>query len=76
MLGVTGGRAPPDVAGRVESMMLMEGGRIGRLDQPSLEVKPRCRIQRLANRTTTWHTKDSDLALRATSLAKWTQHAM
>ena len=32
VLGVTGGRAPLDVAGRVESMMLMEGRRIGILD--------------------------------------------
>ena len=44
ILGVSRGRALPDMAGRVESMMLMEDGRIGRLDQPPLEAEPRCRM--------------------------------
>ena len=69
-LCVTGGRAPPNMAGRVGSMMLMKGGRTGRLDQPSLEVEPGCCMQTSANRTVPWHTEDSNSAWCPTCLAR------
>ena len=58
---VTGSR-DPHMVGRVKSMMLMKGGRIGRLDQPSLEVEPGCCMWTLVDRSVAWPTEDSDLA--------------
>ena len=72
-LCVTGGRAHPDVMVRVGSMMLMKGGRTGKLEQPSLEVEPRCRKRALANRTVAWPIENSDSVWHAMSLARRTR---
>ena len=52
-LYVTGDKASPDVVGRFKSMMLMMGGRAGRLDQPLLEAELGCRMQTSVVRTVT-----------------------
>ena len=44
MVCVIGGKAPPNVVGRVGSTMLMKGERTGKMHQPSLEAKPGCRM--------------------------------
>ena len=39
MLCMIGGKAPPDVVGRFRLIMLIKGGKAGRLDLPSLEAE-------------------------------------
>ena len=76
MLCLTGGKAPPGVVGRVGLVMLMKGGRTGKLDQPSLEGKPGCHMWTSTDRMVAWPTENSDSAWHETCLATRTQRAM